>query len=111
MDVLELISKLLKVLMIVMRYFTFRHVDIFIMLCTQNYIMQLTDEDAVVAKAFHLLSFPTSLIKVRQACLIEDIAFSNKLKLNDLLMVFGRSLVNKRVKLGRHLTREDIQLQ
>ena len=33
--------------------FTFRHIDIFIMLCTQNYVMQLTDEDAVVvAKAY-----------------------------------------------------------
>ena len=87
------------------------------MLCTQNSVMQLTDEDAVVvAKAyFSPAVLPNlSVTKVRQACLIEDIAFSKKLKLSDLLVVFGRSLVkNKRVKLGKrhHLTREDIQLQ
>lgn len=87
------------------------------MLCTQNFVMQLTDEDAVVvAKAYFLPAVLPSLsvTKVRQACLIEDIAFSKKLKLSDLLVVFGRSLVNnKRAKLGKrhHLTREDIQLQ
>ena len=87
------------------------------MLCMQNYVMQLTDEDAVVvAKAYFSPAVLPNLTvtKVRQACLIEDIAFSKKLKLNDLLVVFGRSLVNnKRVKLGKrhHLTREDIQLQ
>lgn len=77
-------------------------------------VMQLTDEDAVVvAKAYFSPAVLPNLTvtKVRQACLIEDIAFSKKLKLNDLLIVFGRSLVNKRVKLGKHLTREDIQLQ
>jgi hypothetical protein len=79
--------------------------------------MQLTDEDAiVVAKAYFSPAVLPNLTitKVRQACLIEDVAFSKKLKLNDLLVAFGRSLVNnKRVKLGkcRHLTREDIQLQ
>ena len=86
------------------------------MLCTQNSVMQLTDEDAVVvAKAyFSPAVLPNlSVTNVGQACLIEDIAFSKKLKLSDLLVVFGKSLVNNRVKLGKrhHLTREDIQLQ
>ena len=70
----------------------------------------------MVAKAYFSPAILPNLTvtKVHQACLIEDIAFSKKSKLNDLLIAFGRSLVNnKRVKLGKrhHLTREDIQLQ
>ena len=61
--------------------------------------MQLTDEDAVVVAKFYFSPavLPNlSVTKVRQACLIEDIAFSKKLKLSDLLVVFGKSLVNNK---------------
>ena len=46
------------------------------MLCMQNYVMQLTDEDAVVvAKAYFSSAILPNLTvtKVRQACLIKDI--------------------------------------
>ena len=78
--------------------------------------LQLSDEDAaVVGKTYFspAIAAKLTVIKVRQACQIEEIWFSKKLDLAALLIHFGRKLLeNKRVSLCKrsNLTREDIEL-
>ena len=78
--------------------------------------LQLSAEDAaVVGKAYFspAVAAKLTVVKVRQACQIEEICFSKKLDLASLLVYFGRKLIeNKRVSLYKrsNLTREDIEL-